>query len=341
MDIKKLIRPNILSLEPYSTARDDFKGTADVFLDANESPFENGYNRYPDPRQKALKARLSQIRGIDVANIFVGNGSDEAIDLCYRIFCTPGADNAVAISPSYGMYSVCADVNDVRMKTVALNEDFSLPVERLLAACDSNTKLMFICSPNNPTAAAFPLEQIAEVAERFDGILVVDEAYADFSDKGSMLSLLGSHPNVIVLQTLSKAWGLAGLRLGLAFSSKEIIRYFDMVKYPYNISAADQTLALKVLEEPVDPKVTLTVKERERAAEALSKAPSVLKVYPSDANFLLVKVTDADRLYDALLAEGVIVRNRSRCELCEGCLRITIGTPEENDRMIKTVQSYE
>ncbi len=333
--LQQLVRPNIWALDAYSTARDDFQGgDIDVWLDANENPYDTEWNRYPDPHQRSLKARISEIKGLPVNQIFIGNGSDEAIDLAYRVFCTPGKDNAVMITPSYGMYSVAADTNDVEVRAVKLNPDFSLPVDRLLAAADENTKLIIICSPNNPTGNAFPLAEIERLLDGFDGIVVVDEAYIDFSDKGSVLSVLGKHPNAIVLQTLSKAWGMAALRVGLAFASPEIMALYAKVKYPYNISKINQQIALQSLRS-VDAQVAEIKREREKLAAALAESRNVEAVYPSDANFLLIKVADAKAWYDRLMDAGIIVRNRSSMPLCAGCLRITIGTPEENERVVR------
>ncbi len=335
------VRPNIRALAPYSTARDDYKGGAiDTWLDANESPYPSGVNRYPDPRQKALKKQIAQLKGVTPQQTFIGNGSDEAIDLCYRIFCRPGKDNAVAITPSYGMYRVGADINDIKLREVELNPDFSLPVDRLLEATDENTRLMWICSPNNPTANAFPIAQIEELLERFDGMVIVDEAYVDFSDQGSILPLLDKHPNLIVLQTLSKAWGMAALRLGLAFGAEQVMELFGRVKYPYNISAIVQDTVARLLESEDKAAHVAEIKaERDRLAEAIKPLPCVLEVYPSDANFLLVKVTDPIVIYDRLIDEGVIVRDRSRMPLCHGCLRITIGTPHENKKVISILST--
>ena len=340
--IEQWVRPNIRSLSPYSTARDEAKGCPDIFLDANESPFPGlGYNRYPDPRQKALKARVSALKGLPAQNIFLGNGSDEAIDLMFRIFCTPGKDNAVAIVPSYGMYAVAADINDVQLRGVPLGEDFSLPVPELLNAADSNTRLLFLCSPNNPSGNAFPTEEILQLVEKFPGMVVLDEAYADFSAKGSLREKVLECPNLVILQTFSKAFGMAGLRLGMAFADAYVIDLMNRVKYPYNISQATQELAFKALEEPVDGLIGQLIAQRERLAEALPGFPGVHKVWPSDANFLLVQVDDADALYAHLLQDGIIVRNRSRVRGCAGCLRLTIGTPEENDRLLQSFATYE
>ena len=339
-EVMALVRRNIRNLEPYSTARDECGMSSGVFLDANENPFGNGSNRYPDPRQKELKARISSVRGVPVEGIFIGNGSDEAIDLCYRIFCTPGQDNAVTIDPSYGMYRVAADINDIAVRLVPLGEDFSLPVDGLLDACDSRTKLMFVCSPNNPTGNSFEEKDIRTILENFRGILVVDEAYIDFSSRRSLVSLIDENPNLIVLQTLSKAFGMAGLRIGLAFGNPQVMELFAKVKYPYNISSAAMSVALGLLDRDVQREVGLIVSERERVTAALGSMKGIEKVWPSDANFLLVKVKDPRGLYDFLLARSVIVRDRSSATGCAGCLRITIGTPGENDRMLNLISRY-
>ena len=337
VDIYALARPNIRNLAPYSTARDECQVKIGAFLDANENPFTNGYNRYPDPRQAELKSLISRIKGIPVKNIFIGNGSDEAIDLCFRVFCEPGVDNAVSIAPTYGMYKVAADINNVQMRQVPLGEGFSLPVDTLLEACDANTKLMFVCSPNNPTGNAFPVDQILKLAEAFDGMLVVDEAYIDFSSQPSLTGYLAEFPNLIVLQTLSKAYGMAALRLGLAFADQRTMAMFANVKYPYNVSLASMEKAMSLLRRDVSQEVALLNSERVRLAEALADLPRVRKVWPSDANFLLVEVDDARGLYDELLDAQVIVRDRSRVVGCEGCLRISVGTPQENDKVIAVI----
>ena len=339
--IESLVRPNIRAMVPYSTARDEFKGVAEVFMDANESPFDNGYNRYPDPSQARLKRRIAQIKGVDVQNIFVGNGSDEAIDLCFRIFCNPGLDNAIAIAPSYGMYSTCAAVNDVEMREVLLNDDFSLPVERLLDAADNNSKLLFICSPNNPTGNVFPREEIERILQEFDGMVVLDEAYIDFADEPGMLRSLENWPNLIILQTLSKAWGMAGLRAGLAFASNYVMRLFAQVKYPYNINVATLSAVEKLLKAGVDDRVKLIKEQRAFLEQKLSGMECVWRVYPSQANFLLVQVDNAADLYNYLLGEGIIVRDRSRMPLCDNTLRITIGTPQENVRLLRAIAEYD
>ena len=337
IDILQLARPNIRSLAPYSTARDECKMQIGAFLDANENPVKNGYNRYPDPRQTELKGLISRIKGMPVKNIFVGNGSDEAIDLCFRVFCRPGVDNAVSIMPTYGMYKVAADINDVSMREVALGENFSLPVQGLLDACDANTQLMFVCSPNNPTGNAFPISEILALAEKFDGMLVVDEAYIDFSSEESMLPYIKEYPNLIVLQTFSKAYGLAALRLGLAFADEVTMSLFANVKYPYNISLAAMEKAMSLLKRDVAAEVENVMTERSRMEKALAELPRVRKVWPSDANFLLVEVDDARGLYSELLDKQVIVRDRSKVPGCAGCLRITIGTKEENDKVLAVI----
>ena len=339
--IESLVRPNIRAMVPYSTARDEFKGVAEVFMDANESPFDNGYNRYPDPSQARLKRRIAEIKGVDVQNIFVGNGSDEAIDLCFRIFCNPGLDNAIAIAPSYGMYSTCAAVNDVEMREVLLNDDFSLPVERLLDAADNNSKLLFICSPNNPTGNVFPREEIERILQEFDGMVVLDEAYIDFADEPGMLRSLDNWPNLIILQTLSKAWGMAGLRAGLAFASNYVMRLFAQVKYPYNINVATLSAVEKLLKAGVDDRVKLIKEQRAFMEQKLSGMECVWRVYPSQANFLLVQVDNAADLYNYLLGEGIIVRDRSRMPLCDNTLRITVGTPQENVRLLRAIAEYD
>lgn len=339
--IESLVRPNIRAMVPYSTARDEFKGVAEVFMDANESPFDNGYNRYPDPSQARLKRRIAEIKGVDVQNIFVGNGSDEAIDLCFRIFCNPGLDNAIAIAPSYGMYSTCAAVNDVEMREVLLNDDFSLPVERLLDAADNNSKLLFICSPNNPTGNVFPREEIERILQEFDGMVVLDEAYIDFADEPGMLRSLENWPNLIILQTLSKAWGMAGLRAGLAFASNYVMRLFAQVKYPYNINVATISAVEKLLKAGVDDRVKLIKEQRAFMEQKLSGMECVWRVFPSQANFLLVQVDNAADLYNYLLGEGIIVRDRSRMPLCDNTLRITVGTPQENVRLLRAIAEYD
>lgn len=340
-DVLKLVRPNILGLEAYSTARDDCGlNQPEIFLDANENPYNNGINRYPDPHQKALKAKVAEIKGISADSLFIGNGSDEAIDLVYRVFCVPGASNAVSIAPSYGMYEVAAAMNDIEFRKVQMRPDFSMDTEAMLSAADSKTRLMFICSPNNPTGNSFPVEQIEDILERFGGVVVLDEAYIDFSVRPSLTSLVKRYPNLIVLQTLSKAWGMAGLRIGLAIADPAVIALMSKVKYPYNINVLAQKMALMKLDEAAkDKAVAEIVGQRFRLEKELAKCPEVKGIYSSDANFLLVRFENPDEVYERLLAGGVIVRNRSKVSGCEGCLRITVGTPVENDRLLRLLSS--
>lgn len=342
MTLKELVRPNIWDLKPYTCARDEFSGEAQAWLDANENSRIVEYNRYPDPLQREVKKRLGVYRHINPENIFLGVGSDECIDIAYRVFCQPGVDNVVAIEPTYGMYQVCADINQVEYRRALLNDDFSLNADNIFSQCDDNTKLLWICSPNNPTANAFPLEQIQEICTRFHGITIVDEAYIDFSSKGSMLSCLDLFPRLIVMQTFSKAWANAAIRLGIAYASTEIIGIYNKVKYPYNVSLLTQRQALKTLSE--SDKVELVAREiteaRDRLAQQLVNIDCVTAIYPSDANFLLVQVTDADGIYRYLCENGVVVRNRSRVSLCDKCLRITVGNDTENDLLIEYLNQY-
>ena len=336
--IKELVRPNIWSLAPYSSARNEYSGhVAHVFLDANENPFNRPYNRYPDPLQESLKEKLSEVKNVPAENIFLGNGSDEAIDLVYRCFCEPKKDNVVAICPTYGMYEVCAEINDVEYRKVMLDENYQITAEKLLAACDANTKAIWICSPNNPTGNNINGEVIEKVIENFDGIVVVDEAYIDFSKQKTFSRYINSETsNVIVLQTMSKAWGSAAIRLGMAFAKKEIIAIFNKVKYPYNVNMLTQEQAMKRLKDtqPVEQWVNILLQERERTMEAFGELPICEKIYPTDANFFLAKVKDAQKAYDYLVEKGIIVRNRTRISLCNNCLRVTIGTREENNELI-------
>ena len=343
MNLDKLVRPNISKLTPYSSARNEFTGSASIFLDANENPYNEPFNRYPDPLQREVKKRLAAIKGVKPENIFLGVGSDEGIDLAYRIFCRPGIDNVVAIAPSYGMYEVCADINDIEYRRVSLDDNFNFDPDTLLAATDENTKLLWICSPNNPTGNAYPIEMILKTAQAFNGIVMVDEAYIDFSSKGSMIAYLDQCPNVIVLQSFSKAWGRAGLRLGVAYASPEIIDYYNKVKYPYNINAITQEKALEALENVAEEKawVDELLDNRSLLAEALEKMSCVKHIYPSDANFLLIRVDNPDCLYNFLCNQGIIVRNRNRVEKCAGCLRITIGTKDENAQLINAINDYD
>lgn len=340
-EIKALCRPNIWRLAAYSSARTEFSGrSATVFLDANENPFNKPFNRYPDPLQQELKQLLSAVKGVPAENIFLGNGSDEAIDLPYRIFCEPGIDNVVAIAPTYGMYEVCADVNNVEYRPVLLDADYRITADKLLGACDAHTKLMWICSPNNPTGNLIDREAIEKVLQMFQGIVIIDEAYSDFANARPFRHELASHPNLIVLNTMSKAWGCAAIRLGMAFASKDIIGLFNKVKYPYNVNALTQRQAIDALKDPfaVDKWVSIIKQERTRVMQAFADLPICKKVYPTEANFFLARVTDAQGIYDYLVDRGIIVRNRTRITLCGDCLRITIGTKSENQELLAALR---
>lgn len=341
--LSELVRPNIWALKPYSCARDEFKGfKADVFIDANENPYPNGVNRYPDPLQEDVKKVVSPMKGVPVENIFFGNGSDEAIDLPFRIFCRPGVDNVVAIDPTYGMYEVCADVNDVEYRKVPLLDKYDLDVDGLLAACDENTKIIFICSPNNPTGNAFQREKIEQVLTRFQGIVIIDEAYSEFSAQRPFRLDLEKYPNMIVLNTFSKAMGCAGIRLGMAFASTEIIGLFNKVKYPYNVNVLTQQKALEVLGNVtlLQRHISMILEERDTLMQAFVTLPICKEIYPTDANFFLAKVTDADKIYRYLVGRGIVVRNRNRVNLCGECLRITIGTKDENTKLLAALRQY-
>ena len=338
MDIRELLRENIRTLAPYSTARDESQGELGIYLDANENPYDNNYNRYPDPHQKNLKRRLAEIKGVPVEKIFIGNGSDEPIDLVFRLFCEPRRHNAVSIAPTYGMYKVAAAINDVQMREVQLEPGFTLDAEKLLAAADENTRLLFLCSPNNPSGNCFPKKEIEKVIRRFNGIVILDEAYIDFAGQPGFLSELDEYPNLVILQTLSKAWGMAGLRLGLAFAQPLIVDTLSRVKYPYNINVVTQKIVLEQLRKSPDAQIAEIVSERGRVLEGLAKNPVIRKIHPTDANFVLVEVDEPRTIYDRLIGAGIIVRDRSRIKGCEGCLRITIGTPEENDRLLETLK---
>ncbi|QNK63059.1 histidinol-phosphate transaminase [Pedobacter sp. PAMC26386] len=345
MDIKNLQRENIKTLRPYSTARDEYKGQASVFLDANEnsygSPLPENFNRYPDPLQLDLKDALSKIKGVPIENTFLGNGSDEAIDLLFRAFCNPGKDNIIILPPTYGMYEVSANINDVEIRKVNLLPNFQLDLEGIAEAIDANTKLIFICSPNNPTGNSIIRTDIETVLANFNGLVVIDEAYINFAKQRTFIQELTEYPQLVVLQTFSKAWGLAGLRLGMAFASSIIIDILNKVKAPYNISQSTQDLALAALQNigQVNEWIKSTVSERELLSKSLLAIPMVKKVYPSDANFILVEVDDANATYDALVDRGIIVRNRAKVTLCEGCLRITVGTPAENEILLTALKS--
>lgn len=341
--LENLVRKNILALKPYSCARDEFKGRdAHVFLDANESAYNTPYNRYPDPLQEALKKDLSLVKGVHPERIFLGNGSDEAIDLVYRVFCEPGVDNVVAIEPTYGMYKVCADINNVEYRPVCLSADYAMSAEALLQACDEHTKVVWICSPNNPTGNDMDRRELQKLLMEFKGIVVVDEAYGDFSDLRPMRSFLDHFPRMIVLNTFSKAWASAGIRLGMAFASEEIIALFNKVKYPYNVNLLTQEKARELLADmqKVERWVNEVRYERKHMIPCLMELPVVKKVYPSAANFLLVQVTDADAIYAYLVDRGIIVRNRNRVTLCQNALRITIGSKTENNELLGALRSY-
>ena len=341
--LQELVRPNIWSLSPYTSARDEYQGKdAKVFLDANENPYNAPFNRYPDPLQRDLKKKIAVIKGVNEQSIFFGNGSDEAIDLMFRMFCRPGVDNAVAIEPTYGMYGVCADINDVEYRRVLLDENFQPDAEKIMAATDANTKLIFFCSPNNPSANNIDRKVIDSVLDRFEGIVIVDEAYIDFAGVPSYLEQLESRPNLIVLQTFSKAWGMAGIRLGMAFAQPEIIGIMNKVKYPYNINQLTQQRAMdEVMQyDRVQEWVKSILRERARLMKEFAKLDCTLQVYPSDANFFLARVKDAKATYDYLVDRGIIVRNRSKIALCGNSLRVTVGTAPENNALIDALKKF-
>jgi histidinol-phosphate aminotransferase len=346
-NLNNLTRNNIKSLTPYSSARDEFKGDASVFLDANEnslgSPLMKWYNRYPDPYQWKLKEAIRNVKGIAVENIFLGNGSDECIDLLYRCFCNPGKDNIIICPPTYGMYEVSANINDVEIRKAPLMEDFQLDLIHLENLIDTSTKIIWVCSPNNPTGNSIHHHDIEMLLNNFDGLVVVDEAYINFARQKSFVSLLEEYPNLVVLQTFSKAWGLAALRLGMAFASVDIITILNKVKPPYNINQASQELAIKALEEvgQVNDMIKEIVAMRDALTEVFSSLPFVEKVYPSDANFLLVKIKEARKVYEYLLTRGIVVRDRSNVTLCDSCLRITIGTEKENTLLVDALLEME
>ncbi len=344
--LENLIRENIKKLTPYSSARDEFSGEAKVFLDANEnslgSPLTKWYNRYPDPHQRAVKEKLSEVKGISTEHIFLGNGSDECIDLLFRSFCEPGKDNVIICPPTYGMYEVSANINDIEIKKAPLLEDFQLDLIHVENLIDANTKLIWLCSPNNPTGNSLNRVDIEIVLNNFKGIVVIDEAYINFAKQKSFLQELAEYPNLVVMQTFSKAWGLAGLRLGMASASSPIIEVLNKVKPPYNINQATQELVLKALEEvgQVNDMIKLLVDMREALAEVFLSMPTVEKVYPSDANFILVKIKEARKIYEFLLTKGIVLRDRSNVKLCEDCLRITVGTEKENTILVDAMQEW-
>jgi histidinol-phosphate aminotransferase len=337
--LNELIRANIKNLKPYSSARDEYSGEAAVFLDANENPFNAPYNRYPDPYQRELKKQIAYIKGISPGNIFLGNGSDEAIDIVIRTFCEPGTDNIVSISPTYGMYQVAADINNVEVKRVLLTPEFELDTNGILESADDKTKIIFLCSPNNPTGNCFKEEDIYEVLEKFPGIVVLDEAYIDFAPEKSWLPKLGQHSNLVILQTFSKAWGMAGIRLGMGFASESIISVFSKIKYPYNVNVLTQKKALELLSENENMQkwVKDLLSEREKLIFALQKMPFISRIFPTDANFVLVKTEDPKKIYDSLVDQKIIIRDRSNVALCEGCLRITVGTADENKALLNAL----
>jgi histidinol-phosphate aminotransferase len=345
IDINKLQRENIKNLRPYSTARDEYKGQASVFLDANEnsygSPLEENYNRYPDPLQLDLKDAIGKIKGVPIENTFLGNGSDEAIDLLFRAFCEPGKDNVIILPPTYGMYEVSANINNIEIRKVNLLPNYQLDLDKIAEAIDENTKLIFICSPNNPTGNSIIRTDIETILANFNGLVVIDEAYINYAKQRTFIQELTEYPNLVILQTFSKAWGLAALRLGMAFASRPVIDVLNKVKPPYNINQATQDIALKALAniEQVNEWIKITVAERDNLSKQLETLPMVKKVHPSDANFILVEVAEALKTYDALVEQGIIVRDRSKVTLCEGCLRITIGTSTENETLLNALKS--
>ncbi|HSH19344.1 MAG TPA: histidinol-phosphate transaminase [Draconibacterium sp.] len=342
MNINNLLRKNIQNLKPYSSARDEYSGDAMVFLDANENPYNEPYNRYPDPLQKKLKQKISALKNIPANQIFLGNGSDEPIDLLIRAFCEPGTDNIVTIHPTYGMYQVAADTNDIEVIKVSLTADFELNPETVLQSVTKNTKLIFLCSPNNPSGNSLNKDAMLEIVQKFDGLVIIDEAYIDFAPGKSSLADIEKYPNLVILQTFSKAWGMAGIRLGMAFASNEIIQVLNKIKYPYNLNILTQQKALELLDnkEQVDIWVQKLIEEREKMVKYLSKFHFVTKIYPSDANFLLVSMSDARGIYNYLVDSGIIVRDRSKIHLCDNSLRITIGTMEEDNVLLQALKEY-
>lgn len=344
MKLDRIIRKNIAALAPYSTARDEYKGEIGIYIDANENPYPTGYNRYPDPHQSTLKKVISEIKNIPTKNIFLGNGSDEAIDLLFRVFCEPKEDEAIVITPSYGMYSVCANINNVKLISVQLDNDYFLEADAILKNVTPSTKLIFLCSPNNPSGNLLNKDEIIKIITNFEGIVAIDEAYIDFAEDEGFVPLLNTHDNIVVLQTLSKAWGMAGLRLGMAFASEEIIDVMTKVKYPYNINCAGQHLVLKELtinRAKKEAELKEIISERDILKVELSKIKYIEKVYPSDANFILIKVPEATKLYNFLISKTVIVRNRSRITGCADTLRLTVGTPEENITLLNLLRTDE
>lgn len=342
MNLDKLLRNNIRSLQPYSCARDEFKGEASVYLDANENPYNAPFNRYPDPLQWEVKEQIARVKGIPAENIFLGNGSDEPIDLLFRAFCEPRIDNVVAIEPTYGMYKVSANINDVEYRKVLLDENFQFSADKLLDATNLYTKIIWLCSPNNPTGNSLDRNEITKLLTSFEGIVVLDEAYIDFASEGSFSEMLSQYPNLVILQTFSKAWGSAAIRLGMAFASTEIIAVLNKIKYPYNINILTQKQALSALKNDAQVKqwVKTLLDERDVLVAALKQLPIVQHIYPTDANFVLVRVDDANALYHYLVDKSIIVRNRNTVSLCMGCVRITVGTPEENRILLEELKKF-
>jgi len=342
MDLDKLLRDNIRQLQPYSSARDEFKGEASVYLDANENPYNAPFNRYPDPLQWEVKEQISKVKNIPVGNIFLGNGSDEPIDLLFRAFCEPRLDNVVAIEPTYGMYKVCAAINDVEYRKVLLDDNFQFSADEMLSATNLYTKIIWLCSPNNPTGNSLNRTEIVRLLNGFEGIVVLDEAYIDFASESSFSEFLSQYPNLVILQTFSKAWGSAAIRLGMAFASTGIINVLNKIKYPYNINILTQKQALKAIQhaDQVKEWVESLLIERTVLINALQKLPFIQHIYPTDANFVLVKVTNPNEIYQYLVSKSIIVRNRNTVTLCLGCLRITVGTPDENRILINELVSF-
>ena len=340
--LDSILRENIKRLKPYSSARDDFSGEASIWIDANENPFDTGVNRYPDPHQKELKARLATVKEVSVNSLFIGNGSDEIVDLLYRIVCQPSIDNVIVMPPTYGMYAVAAEINDVEVRKVYLKENFSIDEERLMASVDANTKLIFICTPNNPTGSVIPLEVVERIATNFKGILVVDEAYIDFTSEPSAATLVSRFPNIFVLQTMSKAWGLAGVRVGVGIASEELVKVLDKVKAPYNVSNLSQLKAIEALSsnQSFTQKLETILEQREVLAQELAELDVVEKVYPSAANFLLVRFKDTARVFSYLMQNGIVARDRSKEMWCDGCVRLTVGTPDENKQVVNVLTRY-
>jgi len=343
MNIDKLLRDNIRSLQPYSCARDEFKGEASVYLDANENPYNAPFNRYPDPLQWEVKELITKVKNVPSENIFLGNGSDEPIDLLYRAFCEPRIDNVVAIEPTYGMYKVSASINDIEYRKVLLDENFQFTADSLLAATNLYTKLIWLCSPNNPTGNSLDRKEIVKLLTSFEGIVVLDEAYIDFASEESFSEFLSQYPNLVILQTFSKAWGSAAIRLGMAFASTEIIGILNKIKYPYNVNILTQKQALTALKNAGQTKawVKTLLDERTILVNNLQKLPLIQHIYPTDANFILVKVPDANAVYHYLVDKSIIVRNRNTVSLCMGCLRITVGTPEENQILLEELKRFQ